>query len=178
MLAVSELILAASICAAQQSQSLDSFQQGDSAISVQVVDMTGAVIQDAAVSLEKVPRTSGPAGKTNQVGTYQATGLAEGEYVVSVRARGFQDAGIAVSLGPNEAMHTVVTLQIGSPNDMGPPFGGPPAPMLEPIVSDVHPEFIRSTVDPAMIRLTPTQAPPRQNSIKHFFSTLGHKLGF
>jgi len=182
------VFLAASTCVlaqtpAQSSPPLQPAESGTSksAIDVVVTDQSGAVIPNANISIRRFDSHVTMHGKTNEAGQFHSADLAQGKYLLMVNSLGFYFQWESIDLGPSETRKVSMTLWVAPSPVNGPPPGDAVTP--EPQLSTVVPEFLPEPIADLPLGGGPTKlvlkdAPQHPNSAKHFFSTLGHKLGF
>lgn len=85
--------IAVALCA-----SLSAHSQQSATLRGRVIDPTGAVIPDASVTIQTLPRGPATTTRANAVGEYHAGGLTPGNYRVTADAPGFQTATEEVTL--------------------------------------------------------------------------------
>jgi hypothetical protein len=119
----------------------DPVHHGELTLALVVKDETGAVIPNASVLVTQEETGAKFDRKTNQVGTYQASGLASGNYTVIVKALGFKTFKASTALAAQETIEITVTLKV-SPTDVDPPMYALPAPAPEAKPSTPDYEFL------------------------------------
>ena len=87
---------------------------GPTGIVVKVTDQFGRAVPDAAVALSNTSTGLNAEGRTGRDGLFTATGLAAGEYAVSVSKPGFKKARIAMPLEAGKPAKVGTKLALGS----------------------------------------------------------------
>lgn len=180
------LLCALAICASGQStpEKMSPLFRGDSTLALGVEDQQRARIPSAAILIEQDATGLKVEGKTDNAGVYHMTDLAAGRYSIKVDAWGFRQEAFVLRLGPGENLSWTVTLRTAGESSYDPIAETPLA--AQPIVSSVNPDYLQS---PEILQLPMGGGPmpmiplrtnpaPKHSRIKHFFSTLGRKLGF
>ena len=141
--------------------------QKDSGIALLVMDQTGAVIQNAKVSVSRESDGELLSRITDQEGRLRLTGIAAGFYVINVTARGFRSHEATVQVSDHATTDVHVVLLVG----------------VETVIIEVYAPtlgVIDEVSTPVETNLQPVpDAPvPRSNIFKRLFSATAHKLGF
>jgi hypothetical protein len=102
------IVFAASIASAQETINYAS-------VSGRVTDPTGAVVQDALVSVRQIETNLANSAKTDREGRFRFPYLKVGQYDITVHAQGFANAARSITLTIGSAFELPVSLTIESP---------------------------------------------------------------
>jgi hypothetical protein len=107
----------------------DAVRHGESSLNLVLKDESAAVIPTVHISVTQVATGAEFDGETNQAGTFQAGGLASGDYAVTVKVTGFKTGTQTVLLNAPERRQ--ITLKVAAAT-RHPPGPGPNL-LVEPL---------------------------------------------
>jgi hypothetical protein len=116
----------------------DAVRHGESSLNLVLKDKSAAVIPTVHISVTQVATGPDFDGETNQAGTFQAGGLASGDYAVTAKVTGFKTGTQTVLLNAPESRQ--ITLKVAAAT-RHPPGPGPNL-LVEPLTSTVNPEHL------------------------------------